>query len=296
MKVTISKIERVMDRADVEYEVAKEALEAANGNLIDAIIALERDGKFGPNAGQGKTGAYSTAGASPNVIGESYGTTVPQTRVEPNFTLGQGAQGKAGKQAKAGKAGKAGKTGKANQAGPRSDYRQENGQQGGFQQGNYQQGNGQQGGYQQGGYQGGYQQGNYQQGGYQQSGYWQGAGGCGRGGRGGPHRYKDESTAFEDSVRRFARWIGRLVQAGLVNQFEIWRRGGRVMYFPVILFLFCLIPWVFWLALILLLIGLFCGCSYRFAGPNLGKKSVNDAMDRASKMAEEFKNGDDPDR
>jgi hypothetical protein len=259
MKVTIEKVERLMERADVEYEVAKKALEAADGNLLDAIIALERDGKFGPNAGQGKSAAYSTAGSAANVVGESYGAMLPQTRVEPNFTLGNDASAKAGKSSKKSKADKAGKTGKADKAGPQDNYQQ-----------NY------------------YQQGNYSQGNYQQSNYANGNYNSG------PYKYRDESTAFEDSARRFGRWLGRVFRAGLNNYFEIWRGEKRVMYFPVILFLLCLIHWVFWAALVLIVIGLFCGCSYRFSGPNLGKKSVNDAMNEASEMAEEIKRGDDP--
>ena len=84
-----------------------------------------------------------------------------------------------------------------------------------------------------------------------------------------------------------------MLKASIFNYFEIWRKGERVVYFPVALFLFCLIHWVFWVALALLVIGLFCGCRYRFSGPHLGRKGVNDAMDRASEMADDIRNGKD---
>ena len=230
MKVTMAKVEKLMDRADVSYEVANEALEAADGSLLDAIIALEREGRFGPNAGV-KTAVYATASNVPaTVVGQAYGAgSVPKEKAEPNFTMGSGT-------------GKNRKSRKGREADPA--------------------------------------------GGYENSGYHNYSGG--------PRMYKDESTEFEENVKRFFRWLGRVIRAGVVNYFEICRRGERIVYFPVILFLFCLIPWVFWLTFALLLIGLFCGCRYRFSGPHLGRKSVNDAMDETSDAMEDLKNGENP--
>jgi hypothetical protein len=41
MEITLEKIELVKDRTGVSYKEAKDALEAANGNVVDAIIAIE---------------------------------------------------------------------------------------------------------------------------------------------------------------------------------------------------------------------------------------------------------------
>jgi hypothetical protein len=41
MEVTLEKVELVKDRTGVSYKEAKEALEAADGNVVDAIIAIE---------------------------------------------------------------------------------------------------------------------------------------------------------------------------------------------------------------------------------------------------------------
>lgn len=50
------KVERLRERADVTYEEAKLALEAADGDLLDAMVILERQGKVqGP-----AQGTYST--------------------------------------------------------------------------------------------------------------------------------------------------------------------------------------------------------------------------------------------
>lgn len=41
MEITLEKIELVKDRTGVTYKEAKEALEAADGNVVDAIISIE---------------------------------------------------------------------------------------------------------------------------------------------------------------------------------------------------------------------------------------------------------------
>ena len=43
MEITLEKIELVKDRTGASYTEAKEALEAANGSVVDAIIAIEED-------------------------------------------------------------------------------------------------------------------------------------------------------------------------------------------------------------------------------------------------------------
>ena len=42
MEITLEKIELVKDRTGVTYKEAKDALEAANGNVVDAIVAIEQ--------------------------------------------------------------------------------------------------------------------------------------------------------------------------------------------------------------------------------------------------------------
>ena len=41
MEITLEKIELVKDRTGVSYKEAKEALERANGSVVDAIIDIE---------------------------------------------------------------------------------------------------------------------------------------------------------------------------------------------------------------------------------------------------------------
>ena len=45
MSITLEKIDHIRERANVTYTEAKEALEATDGNMIDAIILLEKEHK-----------------------------------------------------------------------------------------------------------------------------------------------------------------------------------------------------------------------------------------------------------
>ena len=50
-----------------------------------------------------------------------------------------------------------------------------------------------------------------------------------------------------------------------------------------------LIPFLFWLMIILLVVGLFTDFRYSFRGPNLGNDKINDTISKASDMADSFK-------
>lgn len=56
-KITIEMVEKLQQRASVTYEEAKDALEKCDGDILEALIKLEQEGKTDrPNGG----GAYST--------------------------------------------------------------------------------------------------------------------------------------------------------------------------------------------------------------------------------------------
>lgn len=90
----------------------------------------------------------------------------------------------------------------------------------------------------------------------------------------------------------FMKKVGEKVVAGINyltrNSFEISRKGKVVLTVPALVLLLLLLPWL-WFTLVLLITGLFFGFKYAFRGPDLGKKPINDAMDKASNVAENIK-------
>ena len=99
-----------------------------------------------------------------------------------------------------------------------------------------------------------------------------------------PHARKGHKGA-KRAANRLGRTIHKLVHAGNANHFVITRRGDELLSLPVTAFALILV-FTFWFSLIALVIGLFCGLRYSFRGPNLGKQSINDVIDRAADMAD----------
>ena len=61
MDITLERVERLREKADVSYAQAKEALEYSGGDLLDALIYLEEEGAIPRPEG----GCYSTRGEKP---------------------------------------------------------------------------------------------------------------------------------------------------------------------------------------------------------------------------------------
>ena len=72
MDITFEKVEKLMEKANVSYEEAKDALMRADGDLLDAVILLEKEGKISMGPG----GSYSTKEE----------TTSSSSNAGPNFT------------------------------------------------------------------------------------------------------------------------------------------------------------------------------------------------------------------
>ena len=66
----LEKVEKLRERANVSYEEAKEALEASNWDLLDAMVYLEK---------QGKTKAPEQTAYSTNYEDQQQFTSVEET-------------------------------------------------------------------------------------------------------------------------------------------------------------------------------------------------------------------------
>ena len=62
--ITLEQVEKLREKANVSFEEAKVALEACDGDLLEAIIYLEKQGKVNAPAGGGY---YTSQGAQPDV-------------------------------------------------------------------------------------------------------------------------------------------------------------------------------------------------------------------------------------
>ena len=64
MEITLEQVEKVRSCTGASYEEAKAALEETGGNVLDAVILLEKRGRSGPAGGD-----YSTRGPGPEQPG-----------------------------------------------------------------------------------------------------------------------------------------------------------------------------------------------------------------------------------
>ena len=79
-----------------------------------------------------------------------------------------------------------------------------------------------------------------------------------------------------------------LFNLGNRNRFEVRKDDKLLLEVPVTVLVLLLI-FAFWVCIPLLVIGLFAGCRYSFSGAELGRDSVNNAMDKAAEAVERVK-------
>lgn len=97
----------------------------------------------------------------------------------------------------------------------------------------------------------------------------------------------DES--YKKNTRSFGEWIRLLFDKGNSNSLELYKNGKRMLSMPITAFLIFLLVG-FWVVIPLMIVGLFFDFKYRFAGPDLGKENINEAMGKANDVAESIKN------
>ena len=172
--ITLEQVDKLREKANVSYDEAKAALEAANGDMLEALIHLERQGKVAPPEGGGY---YSSAGGSGDQRGKSKESA---------------------------------------------------------------------------------------------------------------SRGYSNRDSLGGLIRRFFRFCAMLIHKGNINSIEVLKDGEVKTAFSITV-LMVLAACFFWITIPLMVIGLFLGYRYRFQGPDLGKDSVNSAMDSATTAAESLK-------
>jgi len=115
------------------------------------------------------------------------------------------------------------------------------------------------------------------------------------GGEGGTYSTRQERRAEETEaprgdrrlLPRLGRVLKRLLDVGNRNRFEVRRKNSDeiVLDMPATAMVLLLI-FAFWVCVPLLVIGLFGGFRYSFSGAELGRESINNAMDKAAEAAD----------
>ena len=102
----------------------------------------------------------------------------------------------------------------------------------------------------------------------------------------------EKKSRHENNITSAFRWLmntlRKLVRIGNSNHFVVTHKEKEHLSLPVTVLAILLICF-FWTTVAVLAIGLFCGLRYNFKGPNLGKDSINDAMNKAADAAENVK-------
>ena len=92
----------------------------------------------------------------------------------------------------------------------------------------------------------------------------------------------------DKGLKNLGNHIRRLVACGNRNRFLV-RRGEAVLLELPVTVVAVLMLFAFWTCVPLLVVGLFLGCRYSFSGQDLGRKGINDALDRVASAAEQLK-------
>ena len=103
---------------------------------------------------------------------------------------------------------------------------------------------------------------------------------------------KDAGQAARERRRGVVEGLGGMIRdlfnLGNRNRFEVRKDDKLLLEVPVTVLVLLLI-FAFWVCIPLLVIGLFAGCRYSFSGAELGRDSVNNAMDKAAEAVERVK-------
>ncbi len=173
--ITLEQVEKLREKTNVSFEEAKVALENANGDMLDAMIYLEKQGKL-TTPPQG--GTYNTA-ADTQPKNDTTSTSAPKAEKKPEETFGY-------------------------------------------------------------------------------------------------------------HVGKFFKWLGRIIHKGNINHLQMDKGDEQILSFPVTAFVL-LLCFGFWVVLPLMVVALFCGCRFKFSGPNLGKDNINNVMNKAADTADQVK-------
>ena len=93
---------------------------------------------------------------------------------------------------------------------------------------------------------------------------------------------------FRKSAKSFGDFLKDVFDKGNHNCLLVHRKNDKIIELPVTAFVILLV-FCFWVVIPLMVVGLFLGCRYSFSGNELGRDSVNNAMGKATDIADNIK-------
>ena len=93
---------------------------------------------------------------------------------------------------------------------------------------------------------------------------------------------------FSDFMNKMLKWLGKIIGKGNENSFVIEKNGAKVITFPVTVLVILLVIG-FYVAVPLIIIGLFFGFRYSFMGSDLGRDNINNVMNKAASTVDGIK-------
>ena len=93
---------------------------------------------------------------------------------------------------------------------------------------------------------------------------------------------------FRKSAKSFGDFLKDVFDKGNHNCLLVHRKNEKIIELPVTAFVILLV-FCFWVVIPLMVVGLFLGCRYSFSGNELGRDSVNNAMGKATDIADNIK-------
>lgn len=92
-----------------------------------------------------------------------------------------------------------------------------------------------------------------------------------------------------DAFNRIFKRLGDILKKSCETSFEVIRNGKRLVTVPVLVLILG-IGLAFWVTIPLLVLGMFVGCKYHFAGFDSTTVDINDICDKACETCENIKN------
>lgn len=107
--------------------------------------------------------------------------------------------------------------------------------------------------------------------------------------RSGRKQESEKHEEYKKNTKSVGEWLKCIFDKGNANCIEVYKNGYKKLGMPVTVFILLLVVG-FWAIIPLMIVGLFFGFVYRFSGPDLGKDNINDAIGKATNVAENIKN------